>query len=211
MTDMITNGSRRFPWHRLRWISAVLLILILSGATLSRNAVWRLDETGFWEDAVRKSPHKFRPRYNLGVQYDKQGLLQQAEQEFRIAIELNPADAKPHNNLGWVYVQEDRFDEAAVEFRTATRLNPSHYRAWKNLQAAYEMLGRYSDSEKAGRNAEAVSHYAKGMLLAQQGRFGEAIRELKTALLLNPDYADALRELEMITARAHSMTTSPQP
>jgi protein O-mannosyl-transferase len=204
--ENMKNPSPPQQW----WIPAVMIILLLFGATYSRNSMWQRDETAFWEIAVSKSPRKFRPHYNLGVQYDKKGLLQQAESEFRTAIQLNPADARPHNNLGWVYVKQNRLVEAVLEFQTATRLNQSHYRAWKNLQAAYERLGRYPDSEKAGRSAESVYHYDKGRMLAQQGRYDDAMIELNTAVMLNPDYRDALREIEILSSRK-TMTTSPLP
>lgn len=65
-----------------------LIALFLGLSTMDRNAVYA-DPVTFWSDVVRKSPHKPRPRNNLGYAYFLAGDLDRAMEEFRIALSLD--------------------------------------------------------------------------------------------------------------------------
>jgi len=54
-----------------------------------------------------------------------QGKLEQAREEFRMAIDLDPKAYNPHLNLGIVLVQQQKFREAASVLKTACSLNAS--------------------------------------------------------------------------------------
>ncbi|MEO8379215.1 MAG: tetratricopeptide repeat protein [Acidobacteriota bacterium] len=85
-------------------------------------------------------------------------------------LELKP-DALPCLVLrGNVLAMKGDYAAAAADYRKATETDPNH-------PAAY-----------AGR----------GIMLAKQGKRDEAIRELRTALRLKPDFADAQRALKML-------------
>lgn len=184
----------------------IMLALLLSCATHARNKFWRQDEAGFWEQTAKQSPSKFRPHYNLSAEYEKHDRLGEALKESLIAVSLRPEDAKAHNNLGWIYARQNHFEEAVGEFKNAVRLDPDHYSAHRNLQAAYEALGKFDEAERARKNAEAVYHYGKGKLLAEQDRPEDAIRELRISLILNPDYDAADRKLKSMIVVAGNHT-----
>ncbi len=179
----------------------VVIFFLLSYGTYTRNKYWQKNEIEIWEGVAAKSPAKFRPHYNLGVLYDKQGRLTDAVTELLTAIRLEPDNAKAHNNLGYIYGKQNHLEEAVKELKVAIRLDPNHYLAYKNLQTAYEHLGEFDEAERARKDADAVSHYEKGRLLAKQGHLEEAIRELQTSIMLKPDYEIANRELSVLSSK----------
>lgn len=48
----------------------------------------------------------------------------EAEQEFRVALQLDPDNASLHSALGYVLHEQKAWDRAAAEYRTAIRLQP---------------------------------------------------------------------------------------
>ncbi len=65
--------------------------------------------------------HNALAEFKYQYQYDWRG----AEDEFKIAIELNPNVAWIHQAYGWFLMNEGRFDEANAEMERARQLDPS--------------------------------------------------------------------------------------
>ncbi len=65
---------------------------------MQRNETYR-SEVAFWEDAARKSPHKARVFNNLGYAYQQTGRLDEAEQAYLRALELDPKHPRAYWNL----------------------------------------------------------------------------------------------------------------
>jgi Flp pilus assembly protein TadD len=59
--------------------------------------------------------------------------LDQAQQAFEAALELDPGTARAHNSLGVVAARRGRMDEAAARWRTAVELDPRDYQTLFNL------------------------------------------------------------------------------
>jgi tetratricopeptide (TPR) repeat protein len=66
----------------------VLVVLVLSGATYTRNTVWK-DDIRLWEDVAKKSPNKARPHNNLGNAYQSKSLLDMAIEQYQTALRMN--------------------------------------------------------------------------------------------------------------------------
>ena len=145
------------------------VMLVLSGATYARNALWK-DSIRLWGNAAEGSPNKARPHYNLGVAYFDLGRITESINEYQIALKLDPAEPEAHNNLGKAYSDQGRLDEAINEYKTALTLNPYDAIAHNNLGAAY----------------------------VTQGQIDEAIREYQITLKLQPDYAQARQMLDFL-------------
>ena len=60
------------------------------------------------------NPNKVVAHYNLGVILDKQGRLEDAEKEYREAIQHSPDHARAHYNLGVVLDKQARAEEAEI-------------------------------------------------------------------------------------------------
>jgi hypothetical protein len=136
--------------------------LMLAGATLSRNRVWRSD-LELWTDAVSKSPNKVRPWFNLGTALAGLGRDEEAIGPLRRAIQLDPGWAKARIQLGGLLILLGRPAEAEPELREAVRLQPGEPATMFNLA---ESLWR------TGQRAEASVWYQR--YLEATGNEGES-------------------------------------
>jgi type IV pilus assembly protein PilF len=100
------------------------------------------------------------------------GRTEDAEKEYRRAIQLKPSFAEAHNNLGQLLARTGRLDEALREFDAALSI----------------ML--YPEPWVARCN--------KGQVLWRMGRKDEGLAELKTCLGVQPKYCQGWRELGRI-------------
>jgi tetratricopeptide (TPR) repeat protein len=83
-----------------RWGAGVsaLLVAVLGGATVSRNAVYR-NEVALWEDTARKSPGKARVHNNLGYAYERAGRIREARAAYLRALAIDPGHTLARGNL----------------------------------------------------------------------------------------------------------------
>lgn len=122
-------GFYRSPLHKRQLNSgfmlvAAVIIFLFSFATCSRNKVFH-DETGLWEDVVKKSPNKTRPHYCLGDAYYNAGLMRESLQEFQTAVTIKPDDAQAHYNRGFFFDRTGQMDKAIADYDRAIILDPS--------------------------------------------------------------------------------------
>ena len=103
--------------------------------------------------------------YNLGVDLQAQGKLEEAVAEYRTAIRLKPDDADAHGNLGNALQAQGKLEEAVAEFRTAIRLKPDDALAHYNLGLALKAQGKLEEAaaeyRKARDNAQPGSKLAQ--------------------------------------------------
>jgi hypothetical protein len=84
-------AARWSPGLRRRVLvsAGAMLVAAYAGVAFLRMEVWR-DELTFWEDAVEKSPGMYKARLNLGVSYETNGRLAEAELEYMAAERIFP-------------------------------------------------------------------------------------------------------------------------
>lgn len=169
-----TAAAVGITWLARRWVGSerasrtviaagIALGILLAGATLVRNTVWR-NELTLWTDAVRKAPGKVRPTLNAGTALAQAGRHREAEGFLRRATLLDPSSAYAHAQLAAVLLTLRRPADAEPELREALRLSPSDVEATFNL----------------------------GMLLYQSGRKVEAMEWFRRFLAIAPaSYAGA--------------------
>ena len=120
---------------------------------------------------------------SLGVVFDDfEWKFNEAEQQYRRAIELNPRYALAHQRLGQLLAEKGRFDEAKAESRLALELDPLSLNINVSL-AAVEFLSRdYAAAiEQLNRTLELDPQYVEargllGWISVQEGRYDEALR-----------------------------------
>jgi tetratricopeptide (TPR) repeat protein len=211
-----------------RWIIALLILVLLavfSIMTVKRNTIWK-DDILFWEDLVRKTPDQGLPHLNLGLAYSENDRPEDAEREYRLAIESKYDDegrSTAYNNLGNIYLNKKDFDNAEHCFKTAisTRRNyPTPY-----YSMGLSLFRRYVEAARVGKRPdiklieEAMQYLGKAIKLNPQyvkahsllgdilfrfGRFDEARKHLETALMYEKEgkSANAARKLlEKINSR----------
>ncbi|MBI3610024.1 MAG: tetratricopeptide repeat protein [Nitrospirae bacterium] len=199
LTTTVSHRTASVPHRAFRLFlvpSFTLILLILSVATYQRNLVWK-DEVSLWEDVVRKSPEKARAHNNLGLTYYEQPQrLEDAVQEYQIALKIKPDYVQAQYNLGLAFFRQGRWEDAAQAYGTALKLKPDFADAHNDLGAAYRKLGRPEEANQEYRTALelkpdfASAHNNLGVTYKDLGRLEDAIREFQVAIKLQPNRAE---------------------
>jgi tetratricopeptide (TPR) repeat protein len=197
----VDRGRR--PFQAGVWTLVLAVTALFSAATVSRNAIWKDDET-FYRDIVKKSPQSAMMHVNLGWTYYQAGRFDDALAEYTVAMNLKPGLAEPHNNAGLIYEQRNQIFDAIREYQTALALQPDYEEAHNNLGNAYLRINAVDDAIREYHAALDLSprftaaHYNLANAYAETGRFPEAVREYQEAIALDPDEPDAHNNLGQV-------------
>lgn len=136
---------------------------------------------------------------NLGVALYEEQRLDEAAASHRRAIAISPGYAPAHNNLGATLRAQGRLDEAIARYEEALRLYPEYSFAGRNLVNALHERGNalaarqavdaaVADLQRAIAidRADATLRYDLGSILLENGRYSEAVDELRAAVRLMP-------------------------
>lgn len=95
------------------------------------------------------------PYQNLGNLLMDLKQYEAAEAALRRALELDPRDVHAANSLGALLHRQDRIDEAREHYHKALALRPM-FETWANLGLLEEAAGRFTEAERALREALAL-------------------------------------------------------
>lgn len=119
-----------------------------------------------------------------------------AIEQFRAAVKADPRMPNVHFGLGYLYWRTMKNEQAAGEFQAELAINPDHVQALTYLadtdirsghpEAAQPLLARALRLDP--RNP--LAHLDLGILSANAGRNGDAIREMEMAAKLSPTDAN---------------------
>lgn len=201
VVPLITVAAIRYvrpKWGRVAVIG--VLVAIFSLWTYQRNGVWADDEL-LWRDCIRKSPHKERPLYNLGLVLSDRGRKDEAILSYSRALDIKPDYPEACNNIGVALGDQGKLKEAVGYYVKAVRINPDYTDAYYNLAVALHQLGKIDKAIECYRlvlqqdpcRAEAQNNL--GVALILKGNTGEALAHFQKALQINPEYPDAYYNL----------------
>ena len=152
--------------------------------------------------------------YQQGLAYLKSGRNSDAVEAFRHAVYLSPQNALAYAELGLAYSALARHEEAIAAFKLAIAIKPDILDAEANyrLGEAYTAIGKHPDALKAFKQSLHVArpeatdggtsqtkrfptvadlHFGIGLAYYNTGNYNESIKELKLAIVFNPDLAEA--------------------
>jgi Tfp pilus assembly protein PilF len=145
------------------------------------------------------------PHLGLASAYLKKNDLTKAADELILASKADPDAAEPHAVLALLYFSQGRNEEAGREYgkalEMASRLDPTNVTIYRNLAALYV---ERNDLVAAERTYKLIleltpSDHEANFFLAnvydEQHRNDEAVKYLKQAIALKPDYHQALNYL----------------
>jgi Tfp pilus assembly protein PilF len=155
--------------------SAIAVSAIAVFAVVARAQVghWRTN-TELWEHALRVGAESYVAHTSLGLALFADGHVDDAVTHFRAALRIRPDFAEAHNDLGVALAQRGERDEAIDAFLNALKAKP----------------------------LQAPSHYNVAVLLAQKGDTAAALEHLEAAVRIQPNYGDALAQLERLRGRS---------
>jgi tetratricopeptide (TPR) repeat protein len=154
-----------------------------------------------YEELLSLDPRHAVARNNLGAAFCSLGRYQEAEAQFRRAIESNARFPDPHNNLGTVLRWRGRVVQSEAPLRRALKLKPTYLDAQVNLAQTLVLLYRWREAkgllEKAlkisPRNVGAL--VALGQIVAAEGALAEAETLLRRAAEIDPNAQSACAAL----------------
>lgn len=183
-----------WAWHGLKWATVFVLPL---------TALW------FWQThlnvpevqrrawLVADVPVGAKQHFDYGLALQKEGQWEQAEQQYKIALNYTPPDAKAHMKLAEVLAAQARYDPAAARMEEALRLQPDNGEFHLSYAILLQRLGRGDEAaphyEAAARHLpdSPEAHYNYAALLASNGKENDALSELRRVVQLKPDHVDA--------------------
>lgn len=131
---------------------------------------------------------------DLGFVLDRQGMTEEAIEQYREALELDPASASAHSNLGASLAREGEYDAAERHFRAALEKGPSA-QAYTGLGFVMAEQGRVDeavaylhDAIEADPKAP-VAYEQLGTILVEQGRLDEAADNYRLLVRSRPSAA----------------------
>lgn len=147
---------------------------------------------------------------NLAEMCRQKGLLTEAEQAARRAVEREPQLVAAWNNLGIILQESGKFEASLECLQRVVSLQPDNAEAYNNLANTYKRMGRLELAQTAYQRAlvlrpdyaEVYSNLA--YLLNDRGQFDDAVAAAQRAIDINPQLADAyfnLAQIEMSRMR----------
>ena len=103
--------------------------------------------------AVLLGENHSESHFNLALDYERRGLLADAEREMLVSLRLNPGQPDARNSLGVIYAEEGKNRGAALVWRELAREMPDYEPARRNL----ELLGSRMETahgETRGRSEQ---------------------------------------------------------
>ncbi|MFO0600084.1 MAG: tetratricopeptide repeat protein [Myxococcaceae bacterium] len=135
-----------------------------------------------------------------GIELADRGWLEEAQKEFKKAIELDPNSAHAYENLATVHAEKKEFVEALRAYLRSLELEPESATGHYNLAC---FLSQYALDFAISEYREAIelepdspdSHLNLGLTLADAGAMEDATKELQRAIELDPTDPFAHQEL----------------
>lgn len=145
--------------------------------------------------------------YDLGIEAQNKGSMQEAYAEFEESLKLNPENSRAHNALGvLLHVGFKRPAEAISHFEQALVLDPGFSEARVNLGNVHSDQKEYDKAvalyEQALNDMRyATPHIAQGnlgMAEYRRGNVEKAVDHIRSALTVKPEFCQGYRNLGTI-------------
>jgi Tfp pilus assembly protein PilF len=180
-----------WAWHGLKWVAVFVLPL---GALWFWQTHLAIPEVQRQAWVVADVPVGAKPHYDYASALQKEGRLDEAVEQYKLALQFNPKDAKAHTSLAVAFTGQSKFDAAVPHMETALRLEPNN----GEFHLVYAtLLQRIGHNDEAALHFEAATrlkpnseeaHYSYAAFLAGVGKNDEYIAELQRVLQLRPEY-----------------------
>jgi tetratricopeptide (TPR) repeat protein len=161
-------------WRHQRTIlsvAALLTIVVLSWRASVQTWYWRDSETLF-KHALAVTTNNDVAENNLGIEYLRQGNVDQAISLLQTAVDLRPDNSPAHENLAKALLQKGKVADALIHYGKLLELQPD------NIEV----------------------HNIVGTVLIQQGRIRDGVEEWQKVLAIQSDNGNAMSNLAWVFA-----------
>jgi tetratricopeptide (TPR) repeat protein len=204
---VVLEAVRRLAVRRREtaWACAAVCLVLLV-ATNARSQVWSA-AVPLWEDAVSKSPRKYRPHFQLAFAYQSQGRCADAIRHYNAAGEVARS---PQYNLflDWALAYDCLGDQSKgiEKLERALQIMPNAH--------VYSIMGMLYGKQGKSKEALAALDTAiqldpnfqpawvyRGAVYGSSSQFEKAVEAYRQALALNPNDEGARRGLALVQAQ----------
>jgi protein O-mannosyl-transferase len=144
LADLVPGGIRL---SRVLTATALLLLALLS----ARQVRFWQNSVSLWEHAREVTPDNFVARTHLGLAYQADGRVDEAEEELAAALAIRPDLAVASDNLGVIKLRRGRLAEAEACFREARQREPHELRYHVHLVEALKREGKTAAADEEFR------------------------------------------------------------
>jgi tetratricopeptide (TPR) repeat protein len=194
----VSAASREFlpSWllHGLKWVAVFVIPL---GALWIGQTRTKTPEVEQQARMASDLPNSARAHWKYGFALYKADRLDEAAEQYRIALRLNPNEKEVHYHLGQVLIAQSQLSEGRSELDQALHSDPRN--AEVHSEYGY-LLQRLGQKDEAGAEFEKATglapksgavHYDYAMFLFSERKFDQAIPEFQTALKCSPNHPEA--------------------
>ena len=142
---MILKSIIPEQYYSMKRLNIMLFIIILIPYSLVNYLQTKnyREPVSYWEKAVSESPDDPMRHFSLSITYGNRGMVAEAGNELRKAIELDSTNYDYFNNLGMLFLQTNQLDSAIYYFEHSKKIDDSRPDANVNLAAAYSNYGNF--------------------------------------------------------------------
>lgn len=180
------------------------MVYLLRGDVLARRRELGNAEQAY-RQAIQLAPQMGPAHENLGLALLNQERFLEAETEYRQAIEVGTTNANAHLQLAYVLQKLEKYVESEKEYLRVTKKEPDNITAYQWLASLYYEQRQYNNIDRVLHKgitknpSDAYLHYLRGFYLFESRiNTSDAESEIRQALSLFPNYADALQILGSI-------------
>jgi Tfp pilus assembly protein PilF len=185
-------------WHGLKWVAVFIIPLAALWMGERRGPASEVQREGW---VVADLPVGARQHLEYGIALQVAGRLDEAVEQYHIALGYDSNSAKAHSDLAKALMAQSKVDQAVDHFEQALRLDPESGDCRYNYAYALERLGRNDEARQQYEAAVRIKpksgnyHFGYGVHLLKTHSLDEAIAQFGQALRLKPDDVDAHFEI----------------
>ncbi len=187
----------------------LFLVAFLMGiVTWQRNRLYH-HPVAMWQDVLRVSPLNPRAHHWLATSLAEVGELQQADDHFRISLELAPRNSERLYNYGYFLANYQGRPVDAVPFiQRSLEVDEKNSVAWQGLANVLETLERFDEAEDAYQRSLQVdagnvnARLRLAQMLRKLGRRAEARSQVDAIIEVAPAMWQSHYELAQLALDA---------
>ena len=148
---------------------------------------------------LKNEPNNVKALEYRGLAHYEKGMhVKMAVRDFTRLIELLPRQAKSHYFRAKANYQGGYVDEAIADFQASIEINPDYTKSYRELWWIIDLKGNYDDALDFYNRLISVHfknakpYYYRGLTYYQKGEFSKALQDFNRALMIEPDYPEAL-------------------
>ncbi|MGB9720045.1 MAG: PEGA domain-containing protein [bacterium] len=150
---------------------------------------------------IESDPKDVKLRIELGGLYQKNGLLLEALDEYKIAIGIDPNNFDAHNKSALIYLKNHELNDAEKSFRSALHIAPNSEEPLIGLFRVYYLQNKIIEALALGEKILKIKpdsvefHMLMKNLYKQKGDKEKTFHELQKLESLIPDNVEVIKEI----------------